>query len=406
MPIPSTRSSVLNPWEPVGIAYPHIVSISLALPPYVGHELVSSSDVGAIALPDRGRCLSQGTPQQTGTVQHRYRIGMSQQVESASSGLIEELPSRELLRGLFYLLFRREPVLTDDGAYVKELENGTLSPRQLVEWLVNSAEWSHQAPMTEWGASLHYGRGVFIRSLPRGKRILDIGGASTADPAGGLVWMGYPYDFDELVIVDLPTEERHAFYQDESRPTSVNSAHGQVSYRYHSMTELDDLPTSSFDLVYSGQSIEHVTRKDADVVLSHIRRVLKAGGRLAIDTPNSRMTRVQQATFVDPDHKYEYSHSEMLALLRGNGFIVERAHGISYGPESIRHGEIDLGELATRRGLYDAVEDCYLLAYVCRKPGPYNAQANMNRLWWNVARPGSVPRRLLGRLRRSPRGRR
>jgi hypothetical protein len=30
VPIPSTRSSVLNPWEPVGIAYPHTVSISRA----------------------------------------------------------------------------------------------------------------------------------------------------------------------------------------------------------------------------------------------------------------------------------------------------------------------------------------------------------------------------------------
>ena len=82
------------------------------------------------------------------------------------SGLIEDLPSRQLLRGLFHLLFGREPVLTDDGAYVKELESGALTPRQLVEWLVDSAEWSHAAPMTEFGPSLHYGRGVFIRSLP------------------------------------------------------------------------------------------------------------------------------------------------------------------------------------------------------------------------------------------------
>ncbi len=275
-----------------------------------------------------------------------------------------------------------------------------MSPRQLVEWLVSSAEWSHLAPMTEWGASLHYGRGVFIRSLPRGRRILDIGGASTADPAGGLVMMGYPYDFEELVIVDLPTEERHPFYQDESRPTSVTCARGPVSYRYHSMTELGGLPTASFDLVYSGQSIEHVTRPEADVVLTHIRRVLTTDGRLAIDTPNSRMTRVQQAAYVDPDHKYEYSHEEMLALLRGNGLVVERAHGISYGPASIRTGEIDLGELATRRGLYDAVEDCYLLAYVCRKPGPYNLKAALHRAWWRVAKPYSVPQRLLRKVRR------
>ena len=61
-----------------------------------------------------------------------------------------------------------------------------------------------------------------------------------------------------------------------------------MSYRYHSMTDLGGLRSASFDLVYSGQSIEHVTRPEADVVLTHIRRVLTTDGRLAIDTPNSR----------------------------------------------------------------------------------------------------------------------
>ncbi len=357
------------------------------------HLLGSETRSAPVTL--RTQQPSPQSPSTVGTVS-----GMSQSAESTSLQLIEEFPSRDFLRGLFFLLFRREPLLTDDGAYVQELESGAMSPRQLVEWLVSSAEWSHLAPMTEWGASLHYGRGVFIRSLPRGRRILDIGGASTADPAGGLVMMGYPYNFEELVIVDLPTEERHPFYQDESRPTSVTCSRGPVSYRYHSMTDLGGLRSASFDLVYSGQSIEHVTRPEADVVLTHIRRVLTTDGRLAIDTPNSRVTRVQQAAYVDPDHKYEYSHEEMLALLRGNGLVVERAHGISYGPESVRTGEIDFGELATRRGLYDAVEDCYLLAYVCRKPGPYNLKAALHRAWWRVAKPYSIPQRLLRKVRR------
>ncbi len=246
------------------------------------------------------------------------------------SGLIEDLPSRQLLRGLFHLLFGREPVLSDDGAYVKELESGALSPRQLVEWLVDSAEWSHAAPMTEFGPSLHYGRGVFIRSLPRARRILDIGGAAVGDPSGALVLMGYPYPFDELTIVDLPSEDRHALYRDASRPASVETPQGLVTYRYHSMTDLSSYPSGSFDLVYSGQSIEHVTRRQAVSVLSQVRRVLRPGGVLALDTPNRRLTRLQQDAFIDPDHKYEYSHAEMAAMLRGTGFVIERAVGINY----------------------------------------------------------------------------
>ncbi len=38
--------------------------------------------------------------------------------------------------------------------------------------------------------------------------------------------MGYPYSFDELVVVDLPSEDRHAIYQDDARPTSAETPNG------------------------------------------------------------------------------------------------------------------------------------------------------------------------------------
>ena len=146
--------------------------------------------------------------------------------------------------------------------------------------------------------------------------------------------MGYPYPFDELTVVDLPSEDRHALYRDESRPDTVETPQGLVTYRYHSMTDLRSYPSGSFDLVYSGQSIEHVTRRQAGGVLSQVRRVLRPGGILALDTPNRRLTRLQQDAFIDPDHKYEYSHPELAAMLRGTGFVIERAVGMS--PEGVR----------------------------------------------------------------------
>ena len=318
------------------------------------------------------------------------------------SGLIEELPPKVFLRGLFHLLFGRDPVLTDDDWYVRQLESGDLSPRQLVEWLTNSAEWAHDAPMTEFGPSLHYGRGVFIRSLPRADRILDIGGAAIGDPSGALTLMGYPYRFSELVIVDLPSEERHPLYQDESRPSSTEGPQGRVTYRYHSMTDLTSYASGSFDLVYSGQSIEHVTRREADRVLSQVRRVLAPGGVLALDTPNSRLTRLQSDTFIDPDHKYEYSHSEMTAMLRGHGFVIEQALGINYGGASLAQGAFDAGDLATKRGLFHEIEDCYLLSYVCRRPSSPRIRTEFNRMAWKVTGPdalGSRVARLARRLR-------
>jgi SAM-dependent methyltransferase len=316
------------------------------------------------------------------------------------SGLIEDLPRRELLKGLFHLLFGREPDLTDDGAYVIELETGALTPRQLLEWLIHSAEWSHAAPMTGFGPSLHYGRGVFVRSIPYARRILDIGGASLGDPTGALIVLGYPYPFEELVIVDLPSEERHPHYQEDARPASMDIDKGRLTYRYHSMTDLSGLESASFDLVYSGQSIEHITRKEAETVLTQVRRVLRPGGVFALDTPNSRLTRLQSpAAFIDPDHKHEYSHSELRAMLRGHGFSIERAHGINYGGRSLELGIFDEGEVATRRGLFDEIQDCYLLAYVCRRQrlGP----ANLCRaVWWRMIRPTGTARRLWRGIRR------
>jgi SAM-dependent methyltransferase len=316
------------------------------------------------------------------------------------SGLIEDLPSRQFLRGFFHLLFGREPVLADDDWYVQQLESGALSPRQLVEWLINSAEWAHGTPMTEFGPSLHYGRGIFIRSLPRARRILDIGGAALGDPSGALMLMGYPYPFDELVIVDLPSEERHSLYQDDSRPSFAETPQGLVTYRYHSMIDLSSYQSETFDLVYSGQSIEHVTRREAESVLSQVRRVLKPGGFLAIDTPNSRLTRLQQDTFIDPDHKYEYSHEEMAAMLRGHGFVIEQALGINYGGESVARGVFDPEEVATRRGCFHEISDCYLLSYICRRPIGPRIGPELNRIAWRARGPYSVPTRALRHGRR------
>jgi SAM-dependent methyltransferase len=316
----------------------------------------------------------------------------------SASELGEGVSGRQLYRNLFHLLFGRWPA--DDDPLGAQLEAGTVRPRQAVEWLVHSAEWSHSAPMTEFGPSLHYGRGVFIRSLPRARRILDIGGVAVGVPYGALVLMGYPYRFEEIVIVDLPSEDRHELYQTDDEPTSVETAGGRVSYRYHSMADLSRYPSGSFDMVYSGESIEHVTRREAEHVVSEAYRVLRPGGVFALDTPNAALTRLQQDAFIDPDHKHEYRHAELSALLRGHGFVVERAHGINFGGVSAQDGEFDPTEVATKRGLFDDINRCYLLAYVCRRPRRPSLTALYDRATWRVAGPSTPTRTVAREVRR------
>ena len=43
---------------------------------------------------------------------------------------------------------------------------------------------------------------------------------------------------------------------------------------------------------------------------------LRPGGYFALDTPNGRLTRLQQADFIDPDHKIEYTFEQLFAKLR------------------------------------------------------------------------------------------
>jgi predicted SAM-dependent methyltransferase len=96
---------------------------------------------------------------------------------------------------------------------------------------------------------------------------------------------------------------------------------GSVEYLYTSMTDLSAFADNSVDLVNSGQSIEHITEEDADIVLRECMRILRPGGHLCIDTPNGESTRLQQAEFVDPDHKVEYSHGALLSKIEDAGFV-------------------------------------------------------------------------------------
>jgi SAM-dependent methyltransferase len=161
------------------------------------------------------------------------------------------------------------------------------------------------------------------------------------------------------------------------------------------MTDLSSYPSGYFDLVYSGQSIEHVRRQEANRVLAQVRRVLRPGGFLALDTPNRELTSLQQKAFIDPDHKYEYSHREMAAMLRGNGFVVEQAVGINYGGDAAARGVFDVGEVATKRGLFHDITDCYLLGYVCSLPRRPSARTLADRTSWWLTGPDTLARRAL-----------
>jgi predicted SAM-dependent methyltransferase len=170
--------------------------------------------------------------------------------------------------------------------------------------------------------------------------------------------------------VDLPEGERHELYRSDGGPAAgvVQTELGPVDYLYQSMTSLRPIPDASVDLVYAGQSIEHVTRADAATTYREVWRVLKPGGVFALDTPNARVTRLQQDELIDPDHEHEYTHEELSGDLVSAGFEIVEAKGINHAGPITTRADFDEQTVARACGLFSEIEDCYVLAYVCRKP--------------------------------------
>jgi SAM-dependent methyltransferase len=281
----------------------------------------------------------------------------------------EGLTPREAVRMAYNVLLRREP---DEPAWTEQSEAivaGFLSRADIVDRVRCSNEYRTQVPVGERSlhSSLHASRCEFIVGLPPAERIVDLGGGHTTDPRGALVVLGYPYDFAELVVVDLPPDDRHPLYHSE-RFGDGDTARGRVRYEYQSMADLSFADDASVDLIYSGQSIEHVSEADGDTVLAESFRILRPGGHMAIDTPNGRVTRLQQADFIDPDHEVEYTLDELREKVERAGFEVLTERGLNWGGPAVARGVFDPEALAGNYGVYFDAASCYLLALIIRKP--------------------------------------
>lgn len=278
--------------------------------------------------------------------------------------LAGRLPTPVFIRLVYEIMLRRAPDGPGKDLYTAALRSGTLFRTAMLDHVRGSMEFRAHIGFTDLLVSLHHSRCDFIRSLPPARRILDLGGTDQGSRDGALVSMGYPYDFEELVIVDLPVELRHELYRSVSEADTVLTHRGPVRYRTGSMVDLSEFPDGSFDLVYSGQTIEHVTSDECDRTLAEIRRVLRPGGTFAVDTPNGPVCRVQTPEMINPDHKVEYSHAEFAAKLAAAGMTVVEAKGLNYCGPARALGVFDDRFAAEHHGIFAAIEDCYLVAYV------------------------------------------
>jgi predicted SAM-dependent methyltransferase len=254
-------------------------------------------------------------------------------------------------------------------AYVGRLSRGEITRQQFVTSMVESTEFKARS-VPSLSDVVHASRLELVRQLPRAATIVDLGGTCIGRPEGALIVMGYPYPFQSLQILELPPERRHPRYADQKNwyGGTIRTSLGPVGYVYTSMVDLSSFADASVDLVYSGQSIEHVTREEAQVVFKEVHRILKPQGYFCLDTPNRAVTRLHSPDdYVDADHKYEYTHPEMSSMLQRTEFAIEDAKGLCLARESLAAGRFLEEELRRRPGLYDDIESSYLLYYRCRR---------------------------------------
>jgi SAM-dependent methyltransferase len=278
------------------------------------------------------------------------------------------MPPKQSVRLAFNVILDREPDPAGGDEYAAKLASGELSRHGVAQALAHSEEFRRQVPIADVLLSMHVSRSEFVAGLPRASRILDLGGTHQGLADGALVHLGYPYPFTRLVVVDLPVEERHEIYQRGSQGATVQSPLGPVEFAFHSMVDLSPYADGSFDLVYSGQSIEHVTEAEGDRVVREAFRVLAPGGWFCLDTPNGPVWRLRSAALMNDDHKIEYGAAALQAKLEAGGFEVTEAKGLNLMQRAVAAGVFDEGEASAHPGVFAAIEDCLLLALVARKP--------------------------------------
>lgn len=286
------------------------------------------------------------------------------------------LSRRTFIETVYERLLRRQGDPEGIDFYLRAMHEGRMGRRQVCAALINSPEFallfdflSGTKPLN---VRLHNARCDLVRLLPPATDILDLGGANAENVEGSLLSMGYPHPAETLTIVDLPPADRFAqlaSYGQERADQWIQTARGvKVRYLHRHMSQIEDLPSVSVDLIWLGQSIEHIERAEAQQVLRTAFRLLRPGGHLCLDTPNARLARIQAPDgFIFPEHKFEYTVQELTDDVQQAGFRVVESKGIAPMPRTLRTRQFDTVELFRNAFVSDDAEGAYLFYLRCLK---------------------------------------
>jgi SAM-dependent methyltransferase len=205
---------------------------------------------------------------------------------------------------------------------------------------------------------------LVAKYLPKADVILDLGAAGSP-----LYKLGYPYPFRQLTVIDLPPDLRDNQYNKIIIPDEPGNDADQIVIRYENMIDLEGIPDNSVDLVWSGQSIEHVDLAGGGRMCKNVYRVLRKGGSFCLDTPNRYLTEIHTKPigggYVNPDHRHEYYTDELRRLLVDSGFRIKRSMGLCYMP--FVKDEISYADFVFGSSISKDIRNSYIQYYHCTK---------------------------------------
>ena len=217
---------------------------------------------------------------------------------------------------------------------------------------------------------VHLARVEWMKHLPKGSFILDIGGSSPNIDQGALIELGYPHRPKQLFIVDLPPDEQYwgkpKFPQDRDYIFSwgiLKYFHG----RAESIASLKGLQNIKFDIIYMGQTIEHIVPESLADILGWISDHLNENGKFIFDTPNRLITSIQSDSFIDPDHKIEYTPDQLESILRKHNFSISNSWGLLPMPMTFQLKKFSPQEVYNHPLLSEDLKVCYLFAFSCTR---------------------------------------
>jgi len=285
-----------------------------------------------------------------------------------SFNIDNNLSDEEFLGYLYREILGRDPDESGFRDNYEFLQKGG-SRATLTNIFFDSAEYSNRVYLggRDPLLALHKSRIQAVLHLPKAEIIVDLGGGSIGDKRGALVAMGYPYSFTSLYIVEPGPSDRHEIYKKiPDIEEVIETASGAVKYLYGSMSDLSFFKNESVDLVFSGETIEHVSIEDCKKTLKEVRRILKKDGFFCFDTPNRAITKIQLPnSYINPDHKIEYHHDEMMELLREARLKPVEILGITHMPKTSSTQIFDLREMVENTGLNFDFLNSYLIYYKC-----------------------------------------